>query len=110
MFLDPELILLSFPLYGGGTIEFGYAKRGGGMSVGTAPMMGRIIIPHSYGHYPDCWFKIQNQYGIHKLKGIFKEDQINFIPDWLRADCYEGAYYRLVAEKENDKAGKSSSP
>lgn len=110
MYTDPDLILLSFPLLGGGKIDFGYAKRGGGMSAGTAPMMGRIIIPHSYGHYPDCWFKIQNGYGIHKLKGIFKEDQPNFIPDWLRADCYEGAYYRLVAKKENVQAGNSGSP
>ena len=110
MWQDPELILLSFPLIGAGSIEFGYAKQGGGMTVGTAPMMGRINVPANWGHYPNCWFKIQNQYGIHKLKGIFKEDEPNYIPDWLRADCYEGAYYRLVAEKENDKTGNSGSP
>ena len=110
MWKDPDLILLSFPLYGGGTLEFGYAARGGGMTAGTAPMMGRISIPESWGRYPSCWFKIERQYGIHKLKGIFKEDQPNFIPDWLRADCYEGAYYRLVMERENDPARKLGSP
>ena len=111
MWKDPDLILLSFPIVGGGYIDFGYASRGGGMTAGTAPMMGRININNGYGHYPNCWFRIERQYGLMKLKGIFKEDQENFIPDWLRADCYEGAYKKLLLEiEENDKARQSGSP
>ena len=102
MWKDPDLILLSFPLCGGGYIEFGYAAHGGGMTAGTSPMMGRIT---GSDYYPKCWFRIERQYGPMKLKGIFKEDSENFIPDWLRADCYEGAYKKLLMEKENDKAG-----
>lgn len=110
MFNDPDKILISFPLIGGGRIEFGYAKYAGGMTVGTAPLMGRLIVTEGFGHYPDCWFKIQNQCGLIKLKSLFKEDQPNFIPEWLRADCYEGAYYRLAAELQKyDKTRKFSS-
>ncbi len=94
--MEPK-ILLSFSLYGGGKIDFGYAVYNGGMRVGTAPLMGRIST--SSGLYPDIWFKISREYGLTKLKTIFKEEQQNFIPDWLRADCYEGAYYELKNKK-----------
>jgi len=110
MFKDPNKVILTFSLLGGGKIEFGYAVYGGGMTAGTAPLMARITVSESWGHYPDVWFRVGKEYGIVKLKSIFKEEDTNFIPDWLRADCYEGAYYRLVAERENDQAGKSGSP
>ena len=73
MFKDPDKVILMFPLLGGGKIEFGYAAQGGGMTVGTTPLMARITVSEGWGHYPDIWF----------------------IPDWLRADCYEYAYYEL---------------
>ncbi|NBP57116.1 hypothetical protein EBU71_11405 [bacterium] len=108
MWKDPEKTLISFSLFGGGRIEFGYAVYAGGMSVGTNPLMARITVSPGWGIFPNLWFKISKEYGLVKLKTIFKEDQQNFIPDWLRADCYEAAYYQLISEIENDKAGKSS--
>ena len=84
MFKDPDKVILMFPLLGGGKIEFGYAVQGGGMTVGTTPLMARITVSEGWGHYPDIWFRVGKEYGVH-----------NFIPDWLRADCYEYAYYEL---------------
>lgn len=110
MWKDPDKVLLTFPLLGGGKIEFGYAVHGGGMTAGTNPLMGRITVSEGWGHYPDDWFVIGKQYGVMKLKNIFKENDTNFIPDWLRADCYEGAYYKLAAEIKNDKTRQSGSP
>lgn len=110
MWKDPEQIMLTFTLLGGGKIEIGYAVYGGGMVAGTSPLMARITASEGWGHYPNVWFRIDKQYGVMKLKNIFKEDGTNLIPDWLRADCYEAAYYKLVTEIENDKAGKSGSP
>jgi hypothetical protein len=108
MWKDPDLILLSYPLCGGGTIDFGFAARCSGMTAGTAPMMGRIT---GSEHYPKYWFRIERQYGLMKLKSLFRGHQENFVPDWLRADCYEGAYKKLLLEKEeNDKARQSGSP
>lgn len=109
MYTDPDKILLSFKLIGGGKIEFGYAKYTGGMTVGTAPLMARITVAEGWGDVPNIWFKIGKEYSLLKIKNFFKEDMGNFIPDWLRADCYEGAYYRLLMERENDQNGKSSS-
>jgi hypothetical protein len=111
MWKDPEQVMLTFPLLGGGKIEFGYAVYGGGMTAGTTPLMARITVSEGWGHFPNVWFRIGKEYGAMKLKSIFKEDGTNFIPDWLRADCYEGAYYKLVAEiEENDKTRQSGSP
>lgn len=95
MFKDPDKVIITFPLLGGGRIDFGYAVYGGGMTVGTTPLMARITVSEGWGHYPDIWFRIGKEYGIVKLKGMFKENDANFIPDWLRADCYECAYYHL---------------
>lgn len=95
MFKDPDKAILMFPLLGGGKIEFGYAVQGGGMTVGTTPLMAHITVSEGWGHYPDIWFCIGKEYGVVKLKSMFKENDANFIPDWLRADCYEGAYYKL---------------
>jgi len=109
MWKDPEQLMATFPLLGGGKIEFGYAVYGGGMIAGINPLMARITVSEGCGHYPNVWFRIGKEYRAMKLKNIFKEDDTNFIPDWLRADCYEGAYYKLYAEIENDKTGKPSS-
>ena len=95
MFKDPDKVILMFPLLGGGKIEFGYAVYGGGMTVGTTPLKARITVSEGWGHYPDIWFRVGKEYGVHKLKTMFKENDTNFIPDWLRADCYEYAYYEL---------------
>ena len=79
------------------------------MTAGTAPMMGRIQIPKHSGDYPEFWFVVGRQYSLIKLKTLFKQNEANFIPDWLRAACYEGAYKKLLLEMEYDKARKSGS-
>lgn len=96
MLKDPTHTLLTFPLLGGGKIEFGHAVPDDGMDGGTAPMMARISVSEAWGHYPDIWFCISKQYSVVKLKSLFKEDSTNYIPDWLRADCYEAAYYKAT--------------
>ena len=95
MYKDPDKVMISFRLFGGGRIDFGYAVYDGGMSVGTSPLMGRITVTEGWGHYPDGWFRIGKQCGVIKLKSEFKENDNNFLPDWLRADCYEYHYYQL---------------
>ena len=96
MWKAPSSTMLTFPLLGGGRIEFGYGSDDGGMSVCTPPLMARITVTEGWGHYPDIWFCVGKDFSVMKLKSMFKENDANFIPDWLRADCYEGAYYQLI--------------
>jgi hypothetical protein len=47
---------------------------------------------------------VGKHFSVMKLKSMFKENDANFIPDWLRADCYEGAYYQLVNSNPTNPA------
>lgn len=104
MLKDPKTVLLTFSLLGGGKIEFGHSEKDGGMTTGTAPMMARITVSEAWGHYPSLWFRISKEYGVVKLKSLFKEESTNYIPDWLRADCYEAAYYQATNSSPIDPA------
>lgn len=89
-----------FNLYGGGTIEFGYAPCGHGQLVRTAKLMARVQIPiESWGKsVPDGWFIIGGERSLSSLLWHFKENELNFLPDWLRADLFEHFYYQLLSQ------------
>ena len=96
MWKDPDKAVLTYPLFGGGTLEFGWARSGGGMSVGTNPLMARVLVPPSSGEYPSGWFVVQGKRSLIRLKAEF--DVLGgevFIPDWLRADMFEHHYNLL---------------
>jgi len=101
MWLDPDQAVLTYPIFAGGTLEFGRARSGGGMSVGTNPLMARVNIPPGSGGtgVPAGWFVVQGSRSIVKLKAHFDGEQFKcggvFLPDWLRADLYEHHYRRL---------------
>lgn len=92
MWKDPDQAVLTYPLFAGGTLEFGWARSGGGMSVGTNPLMARVHIPPESGGHgtPRCWFLLKDKRSITKVRAEF--DGMGgsvFLPDWLRADMYE---------------------
>jgi hypothetical protein len=99
---DPDKAILTYPLFGGGTLEFGWARSGGGMSVGTNPLMARVQVPPESGGsgVPTGWFVVQKERSITKLRAYFDaEEAVNgavFLPDWLRADLYEHHYRKLA--------------
>lgn len=94
MWADPDRAILTYPLFGGGTLEFGWARSGGGMSVGTNPLMARVLVPPSSGEYPSGWFVVQGKRSLIRLKAEF-DTYGGFIPDWLRADMFEHHYNLL---------------
>jgi hypothetical protein len=75
-------------------VQFGWEKRiTDNQYVGTNKIMCRIVVPKDSGDYPDIWFPvISNNSSITKLT---KEVEGLFIPDWMRADCFEYAYHLL---------------
>ncbi|MBM3298463.1 MAG: hypothetical protein FJY85_00745 [Deltaproteobacteria bacterium] len=99
MWRDPEETVLTYTFFAGGTLEFGRARYGGGMCVGTAPLMARVRIPPESGGtgVPDGWFVLQGKASIVKLRAEFEGmgDAV-FFPDWLRADLFEYHYRRLI--------------
>jgi hypothetical protein len=97
MWADPDKAILTYPLFGGDTLEFGWARSAGGMSVGTNPLMARVLVPRcSGGYYPSGWFVVQGKPSITKVKAEFdKFGGEVFIPDWLRADMFEHHYNLL---------------
>ena len=102
MWKDPDQAVLTYPIFAGGTLEFGYARSGGGMSVGTNPLMARVQVPPESGGVgvPAGWFVVQKERSITKLRAHFDGEKIScgavFIPDWLRADLYEFHYRKLA--------------
>jgi hypothetical protein len=94
MWKDPDKIMFTVPLYSGGCIEFGRGVYGGGMTVGTSPIMARLIIPKGMGEYPEGWFIVEKDRSIVKIQAEFKEKD-NFIPEWLLLDCYRYHYHKL---------------
>jgi hypothetical protein len=96
MWKDPDKVLFTASLYGGGEVQFGYAKYGGGMSVGTNPIMARIVIPNQlvFGEYPEGWFVIGKERILIKIKSSFT-DKDNFLPEWLLLECYRYHYLKL---------------
>ena len=73
-----------------GHIEIGFGKPQGQI-VGTAPLMCKIVSPY----YPDGWFVVSKR-SKHQL---LSEVRSGFIPDWLRADCYE-YHWRKATKNE----------
>lgn len=114
MWKDPDQAVLTYPIFAGGTLEFGYARSGGGMSVGTNPLMARVQVPPESGGsgVPAGWFVVQKERSITKLRAHFDGEQIScgavFIPDWLRADLYEHHYRQLASSLEALGEGGSS--
>ena len=114
MWKDPDKAVLTYPIYAGGTLEFGRARSGGGMSVGTNPLMGRVQVPPESGGVgvPTGWFVVQKERSITKLRAYFDaEEAVSgavFIPDWLRADMYEHHYRQLASSLEALGEGGSS--
>jgi hypothetical protein len=94
---DPDKILFSVSLYPKGFIHFGYGIRGGGMSVGTTPIMARLDVPSDCGTYPDGWFILDNFRSIIKIKNSFQEKD-NIVPEWLLLDCYRYHYEKLICK------------
>lgn len=108
MWLDPDHAVLTYPIFAGGTLEFGYARSGGGMSVGTNPLMARVQIPPESGGsgMPTGWFVVQDKRSITKVRVEF--DGMGgalFLPDWLRADLYEHHYRRLESSMHSIAQG-----
>lgn len=105
MWKDPETSLLTYPVWGGGTLEFGMARSGGGMSVGTSPLMARLNIPPEAGgtDTPTGWFVVSGKLSITKVKAQFDDEKFKsgevFIPAWLRADMFE-YHYKLLKNSE----------
>ncbi len=101
MWKDPDKALLTYKVYAGGTLEFGMARSGGGMGVGTAPLMARVNIPPEAGgtDMPTDWFVVSGKLSIVKVKQEFDEEQFSsgevFIPAWLKADMFEYHYKKL---------------
>tara|TARA_Y100000034_G_C6737173_1_gene326924 strand:+ start:450 stop:761 length:312 start_codon:yes stop_codon:yes gene_type:complete len=95
-FIPPKVCDSFFDLYGGGRVYFGRASFGSGQRVGTAPIVARIEVPKSNGFIPSDWFVVRSFNSMHKInKEIEKTktaDGLVFIPDWLRADCFEWHY------------------
>lgn len=89
--LDPNKTLFSVSLYPAGYIHFGYATYGGGMTVGTTPLMACIDVPIECGEYPRGWFRIEKSWSLLKIRNFFKEKD-NMLPDWLLLDCYRYFY------------------
>lgn len=100
MWNEPERAELSFGLYGGGALEFARARRGRGQTVGTCPLMARVLVPTESGGdgVPAGWFRINQNMALHQLKALFNESGNNFVPDWLRADLFEHHYRCIKAE------------
>jgi len=73
-----------FDLYGGGRVYFGRATFGEGMHVGTPPIMAMF---QGVEHYPDEPFIVRSKKSMLKINAEMKNNP--FVPDWLRADCFE---------------------
>lgn len=97
MWKQPDSILFSVPLYPKGYIHFGRGVYGGGMTVGTSPIMARLDIPSDCGDYPQDWFVVSYERSIIKIKNSFKEND-NILPESLLLDCYR-YHYELLKNK-----------
>lgn len=95
MWNDPKVILVSYRLFSGGKIDFGYGSKGQGMSVGTAPLMAKIEVSEDAGglEYPKGWFPLSKEMGGHKISQMFRADKDNFLPDTILLEAYRH-YFR----------------
>jgi hypothetical protein len=85
---DPESVLHRFELTQG-HLELGFG-RADGQTVGTSPLMCRIVSPG----YPDEWFST----GCRSQHTVTRDLQKGFIPDWFRAQCYEHAWRKATGQ------------
>jgi len=84
-----------FDLHGGGRVYFGRSLFGRGVSVGLPPIMAKLegLTPQ----YPDEPFIVSSKKSMLKINREFENSP--WIPDWLRADCFQ-YHYNLKAESE----------
>jgi len=101
-FIHPTTCDSFFDLYAGGRVYFGRASFGKGQHVGLPPIVARIEVPESSGHVPDGWFIVRSFNSMLKINKEMEKtktaDGLVFIPDWLRADCFE--YHYLAIHNE----------
>lgn len=91
--LRPDKALRTFPLMFGGAVHLGrFRFPPKGLRVGTEPLGARIL---GLDHIPDEWFIITSQ---RSQARVISELEKGFIPDWLRADCFEYLYNKLIQE------------
>lgn len=84
-----------FPLYYGGTIEFGSSTFGKGQRVGTPPYMCRILGKEPY--IPSGWFVIEGS--PHKASINLKRGFLNILPIEMQLACFRYHWQKLYNEK-----------
>jgi|DEB0MinimDraft_3_1074331.scaffolds.fasta_scaffold07105_8 hypothetical protein len=92
-----------FDLYGQGRVYFGRATFGKGMHVGMPPIMAMF---QDIGYYPDEPFIVSSKKSMHKINAEMKNNP--FVPDWLRADCFEYFYKREIINGKVQKLGENN--
>jgi len=92
-----------FDLYGGGRVYFGRATFGEGMRVGTPPIMAMF---QDIEYYPDEPFIVRSKRSMLKINAEMKNNP--FVPDWLRADCFEYFYKREIINGKVQKLGENN--
>jgi hypothetical protein len=90
----PKVWNFYFDLYSGGRVYFGRSSFGKGQHVGTPPVMAMFQGVQSY---PEDIFITSTHKSMLRIKKEM-ETAKGFIPDWLRADCYEYLYETLKGE------------
>jgi len=98
MWNPPTKIEHTYKIQPVGKLEIGIGTYGGGMTVGLAPVMARILVPDT-NYFPTGWFVIQQYKTLHRTKMALDEAPVYngemFLPDWLRADCFEYHYKQM---------------
>jgi len=84
-----------------GRVQLGWQTNLTVMQAGPSLLMCRLLIPPTFGDYPEGWFPIQSEKSQTK---IIKELEDGFIPDWLARDCFEYAW-RILKMKEVREVG-----
>lgn len=96
--VEPAQWDLIFDLYGCGRVYFGRSSFGSGVRVGVSPIMAKIegLTPD----YPSEPFIISSKKAMLKISKEFENSP--FIPEWLRADCFEYHYNLLLQTHSGD--------
>jgi len=58
------------------------------------------------GYYPDEPFIVSSKKSMHKINAEMKNNP--FVPDWLRADCFEYFYKREIINGKVQKLGENN--
>lgn len=92
--IPPEQWDSFFDLYSGGRIYFGRSSFGKGMHVGLPPIMAKI---EGISYYPEEPFVVSSRKSMFKINKEMNDSP--FIPDWLRADCFEYFWRRKINDQ-----------